>query len=555
MPDGQKSKEDSATASVHSASTSVEAADAARYAQVVHLLRQPGTYPDHPRSVDVIETHISCVFLTDRFVYKLKKPVHYDFCDFSTLAGREHACREEVRLNRRLAHDVYLGVLPIVADAGQALHLAQDEIVGGNAKNATIVDWVVQMRRLPIENTLDALVRAGRLKDSQTEQLAEKLAEFYAAAKRLAVAPGDYRRAIRTHLRGNLHELLAPEHALAPAVVSRIHAAQSQFLALAAPLFDARVLEGRVVEGHGDLRPEHICFEDVPVIFDCIEFNPELRRLDVADELSFLAMECDRLGATGVGQRVIDAYATRCADRPPPELWSFYKSYRACVRAKVAALRSRQLTGAAQSAGLDEAREYLQLADGYAGNFARPLVLVVGGLMGSGKSTLAAALADAFACPRLATDVVRRELFGAAKAPAGYDEGTYGKQNRERVYEELFARADRVLGDRISVVLDGTFLSAALLNRAAGLAAARRADLLVVRCGCPAAVARKRIADRAAAGGDPSEARPELYDRQKAEIEACPDRLACVEVDTTDPLDVQIDSVIVRLRGAVAGAY
>ena len=324
-------------------------------------------------------------------------------------------------------------------------------------------------------------------------------------------------------MRGNLHELLSPEHALFATIVSRIHAAQLQFLSLAAPRFDARVGDGRIVEGHGDLRPEHICFEQAPVIFDCIEFDPQLRQLDVADELSFLAMECDRLGASAVGQRVIEIYATRCADRPPPALLSFYKCYRACVRGKVAALRARQLAGAMQTAALDEAREYLRLADDYVADFARPLVLVVSGLMGSGKSTLAAALAETFACPRLATDAVRRELFGATKSPVGYDEGTYRPQNRDRVYEELRARADRLLAERISVVLDGTFLTEALLDRAASLAADTRRGLLVVRCHCPDAVARKRIADRVAAGGDPSEARPELVrSPDKPSCEPCP---------------------------------
>ena len=173
-------------------------ADGIRYERVVHLLRQPSTYPDRPQRVDVLETHISCVFLTDRFVYKLKKPVHYDFCDFSTLAAREHACREEVRLNRRLAHDVYLDVLPIVEDSQHALHLGGSDAIGSNTVDDTrVVDWVVKMRRLPIENTLDALVRAGRVKDAQIEQLAEKLAEFYAAANRPEVLPEDYRRAIQ----------------------------------------------------------------------------------------------------------------------------------------------------------------------------------------------------------------------------------------------------------------------------------------------------------------------------------------------------------------------
>ncbi len=252
-----------------------ESAAPSRYEDVVRLLRQTSTYPDHPSAVDVLETHISTVFLTDRYVYKLKKPVHYDFVDFSTLAAREHACREELRLNRRLAGDVYLDVLPITEDPSGALHLGKrgresffDESSAADLppdekrlpSPFSVVDWVVKMRRLPIENTLDALLRAGRLTERQIEQLAEKLADFYASASPLVVRPVDYRRAIEAHVRANRQELLATAHALPAAVVSRIHSAQLQFLAVAAPLLDARVCDGRIVDGHGDLRPEHICF-------------------------------------------------------------------------------------------------------------------------------------------------------------------------------------------------------------------------------------------------------------------------------------------------------
>jgi predicted kinase len=210
-----------------------------------------------------------------------------------------------------------------------------------------------------------------------------------------------------------------------------------------------------------------------------------------------------------------------------------------------------QVAPALGDAALDEARDYLRLADGYVPSFAKPLVLVVGGLMGSGKSTLAAALAESFACQRLATDLVRLELFGPTGRPTGYDEGTYRPENRERVYDELFARAERLLADGLPVVLDGTFLAAAQLSRATSLADRHAAQLLVVRCQCPDDVAKRRIADRAAARDDPSEARPELFDLQKAEVEACPGELPHVEVDTTDALSAQLDVVVSQLRRAL----
>src|SRR5439155_12847777 len=204
-----------------------------------------------------------------------------------------------------------------------------------------------------------------------------------------------YRELCLSHVHGNLRELLAVKHHLPRGVVERVHGFQLQLLMLQPALFEGRVESGRIVEGHGDLRPEHICLSDPIQIFDCIEFSPDFRRIDVADELAFLAAECDFLGADWVGPQLLAAYRRQSGDIPPPILIDFYKSYRACVRAKVAALRADQLQGAAQSAAAAEAHQHLALADRHVESWSKPLVLVVGGLSGTGKTTLAKALASA----------------------------------------------------------------------------------------------------------------------------------------------------------------
>ena len=303
---------------------------------IAEWLKRPGTYKEPVSRVALKETHISWVFLTDRFVYKLKKPVRFDFLDFRSVEARHEACQAELRLNQRLARGVYLGVVPICADASGRLSL------DGSGQ---IVDWVVKMRRLPADRMLDELIRNGRLTHEEAMRLAGTLASFYHGLSPVTMGASDYRQSIERHVRANREELLKPLHRLPASLIKRVHAAQLRFLQLQGGQFEDRVCDGRIVEGHGDLRPEHICLDGIPAIFDCIEFNEDFRRLDVVDELGFLAMECDLLGADRIGAQIVDAYRSACHDQFSDELWSFYKCYRACVRAKVAVLRAASPSG------------------------------------------------------------------------------------------------------------------------------------------------------------------------------------------------------------------
>ena len=507
---------------------------------VIELLRSPATHDDSTAEVQVIETHISWVFVTEHFAYKLKKAVRFDFLDFSTPTARHRACEEEVRLNRRLAPGVYLGVLPITIDSSGKLRLGS---------HGTAIDWVVKMRRLPVDDCLDRLIRNHRLVERQVDEVANLLARFYWQTVPLMVRSDEYRREIERHVRANRQELLAEEHHLSAAMVKRVHAAQLRFLKLQPQMLESRVCDGRIVEGHGDLRPEHVCFTPEPVIFDCIEFNAEFRRLDVADELCFLAMECDYLGAPWIGRRILDVYFRANDDQPPDRLLAFYKAYRACVRAKVAALRAHQLHAQGRASSLEAAAEYLRLADRYVGELGPPVVLIVRGLMGTGKSTLATTLAETFGTELLSTDHIRRELFGTPAEPQAYGAGRYRPESRQKVYQEMFRRTAQMLDEGLSVVLDGTFLSADLRTEIAALARRRGARPLVVECRCPAETARQRIAQRADEMKTLSDARPELFDLQRRKEEPNPPGLSVVEVDTTEAVGLQLDTVTNALDG------
>ena len=502
-------------------------------------LSQPAAYPHASKQVTHVETHISHVFLAGDYVYKLKKPLRYDFLDYSTIAAREQACREEVRLNRRLAPDTYLDAVPLSrAPTGQFC-------LGGVGEP---VDWLVQMRRLPTELTLDALLQRGELKPEQIDRLALKLVKFYQSLPPARWTTEEYRERIAAHVVGNRREFLAPDHKLPADPVRRACGFQLELLHLRPELFDARIRAGRIVGGHGDLRPEHICFTEPIAIFDCIEFNAEFRTLDVADELAFLAAECDFLGAEWVGPQLRAAYEQASGDCVPAALWDFYKSYRACVRAKVAALRAKQLSGELRAAAADEALRHLMLADRYAIVHNRPLVIAVGGLAGTGKSTLAAAIAESLGAELLRTDVLRQELFGAEPHAAEIDGGIYSPAARGRVYEALFEGARSLRRRGIACVLDGTFAALNELECARACANEQRGDFLAVQCVCRPELAHERIRGRLAAGSDASEARPEIHDFQRLRWEAWPAEVPQARIYTEQPLDVQGELVLAALR-------
>jgi predicted kinase len=330
-------------------------------------------------------------------------------------------------------------------------------------------------------------------------------------------------------------------------MVERIHGFQLQLLQLRSMIFEERVRTGRIVDGHGDLRPEHICLSDPIAIFDCIEFNRDFRRIDVADELAFLAAECDFLDAEWVGPRLFRAYRERSGDQPAAVLLDFYKSYRACIRAKVAALRADQLEGQSQEAAKREAQKHLSLADTYVAPWLRPLVLVVGGLAGTGKTTLATAVAEALGAEVLRTDILRQKLFGGGSHAAEVDGGIYSPQARERVYEEIFRRAAELNANCISVALDGTFSTAEALHRAQKVVADSRSLFLAIECVCRSEVAHERICRRLSEGHDASDARPEIHDIQRMHWQPWPEGMPQIRVDTEQPLDKQVEQVIAAL--------
>jgi aminoglycoside phosphotransferase family enzyme len=320
------------------------------------FLRQPDVYPDQPKRVEVIETHMSWVFLTESLVYKLKKPVWYDFLDFSTLAARQKNCEREVSLNRRLAEQVYLGTVPLTQQSDGGLQLDGE---------GRVVDWLVQMRRLPADRMLDAAIRKGTVDGRDVQQVSQVLTDFYQRSVPLPISPAEYRHRFEQDIQGHLIVLRDSRYALPTAQVERLAAAQQQFLAAQGELLEQRARERRILDAHGDLRPQHICLTAPPVIIDCLEFNRAFRRLDPVDELAYLAMECDRLGAAHLGDKILHGYLEAANDACSSELIGFYKVFRACLRAKIALWHTVDHQVPDHQHWLGLARTYLDLAERY----------------------------------------------------------------------------------------------------------------------------------------------------------------------------------------------
>ncbi|WP_243867000.1 AAA family ATPase [Actinophytocola oryzae] len=459
----------------------------------------------------VRETHIGVVFLVGDRVYKLKKPVDMGFLDFSTPELRREACGREVALNRRLAPDVYLGVAQL-SDV--------DDTPG---------ESLVVMRRMPDDRRLSTLVRSSAPVRDAIGRLARVIAAFHTTAER---GPHVDVEGTREALAGRWEASFAQVESvgggvLDPDLLAEIEHRTRDFLAGRETLFQSRIDDGRVVDGHGDLIADDIfVLDDGPRVLDCLEFADRLRRLDGLDDIAFLAMDLERLGAPELGELLLDRYAEHTADPAPASLRAHYIAYRAFVRVKVACLRHAQ--GDASAA--DEARLYADIAVRHLRRGAVRLVLV-GGLPGSGKTTIGGLLADRLGAVLLSSDRLRKELAGldpGHHANAAYRDGIYTREHTTRTYAELLRRAGELLARGESVVLDASWSAEAERLLARDVAKRTSSGLVELRCAAPTAVTEARLRGRT---GSLSDADPAIAQAMAAAADPWPDAVA---VDTSD---------------------
>ncbi len=327
--------------------------------QLVEALLKPKAYPEIPKQVEMVQTQMSFVFLTDDYVYKVKKPVNLGYLDYTTLDKRQFYCQREVELNRRLCPDAYLGAVPITRDKGDILVKGQGEVI----------EYAVKMRRLPQKAMMDVLLTNNQVSPEMVTSVAQKLVEFHQRAETNAniSAFGDLKT-----ISQNTEENFSQTEKYIGNTISRekyqhIKDYTDNFIDKNTPLFHKRIVDGRIRDCHGDLHAAHICLTSGICIYDCIEFNDRFRYCDVASEIAFLAMDLDHYRRADLSHSFVNAYVDGSQDRELVELLNFYKCYRAYVRGKVEGFKldDPHISGEEKSGILAIAKSYFQLAESY----------------------------------------------------------------------------------------------------------------------------------------------------------------------------------------------
>lgn len=478
------------------------------------------------REGNLIETHISWVILGGQFVFKLKKPVDLGFLDFSTREQRHAACQAELELNSRFAPRVYLGLVPVRQSTKNESRSYIDDAdfpgTEGSSRSSAdpIVDWAVKMRRLDDGDRADILLSQQRLGVELIEQLADWIHSFHQrCATDERIAAWGQETAVRQNVLQNFEqteEILG--HYLAPRLAADVRAHQLGFLDDNAALFEARVRSGRIRDGHGDLRLEHVYFTaDGLQIIDCIEFNEAFRFGDVCADLAFLVMDLRHQERPDLAERLLARYAEKSGDFQIYRLIDFYEAYRAFVRGKVLALLELEKSRSGQQLpSLHERarRFFLHAAAMQQPSIVPGSLIAVGGFIASGKSTVSQRIAKLVACPVVDADSCRKRLAGLSPRDKQHHApytGLYSQAMSEKVYSHVLEIAEWVLDSGRSVVIDATFRSPKTRKLLSDFAQRRGADVHFVWCEVSRETALRRLKERAREGGV-SDGRTEIYD-------------------------------------------
>jgi aminoglycoside phosphotransferase family enzyme/predicted kinase len=480
---------------------------------LVAALRDPACYPHPAGPVELVETHISRVFLAGDYAYKIKKPVDLGFLDFRSLEARRFYCEEELRLNRRTAADLYRDVVPIV-------ETPEGVRVGGSGR---AIEYALRMRRFPQEALADDKARRGELRAGDIDRIAAAIAAFHATVSR---APAESGYGLPGHLTApalanfdQLTGLIAD-----PTERACLEELRAWTLGEGARLhnaFEARKREGFVRECHGDLHLGNIAFlGGQPVPFDCIEFDPELRWIDVMNEIAFLAMDLFEHRLDPLAWRALNAYLESTGDYAGVGVLRYYLVYRAMVRAKIACIRALQPGDGrgTQGRALRESREYLALAASLARAGPRALILMHG-LSGSGKTTIAQTMLERIGAIRVRSDIERKRLHqlpSDARTHAAPHAGIYSPSATRVTYDRLEQAARDIVSSGYPAIVDAAFLRRAERDAFRTLAAELQASFVIVSCRAPEADLRRRVARREAEMSDASEAGIAVLENQLA---------------------------------------
>lgn len=497
--------------------------------KLVDAMSHPDFYPHRPEQVELIQTHISYIFIAGNYVYKVKKPVDFGFLDFTTLEKRKFYCREELRLNRRLAPAVYLEVVEIGEDARGAIALGITD---------RIVEYAVKMVKIPQGGMLKTLLHKGNVDRSIMDVIARKLLHFHRDAATGGVI--NEIGGVETIRRNHDENFAQTEHYINITIPERqYHFVKSyiySFMDTHHALLTGRVADHRIRDCHGDLHLEHICIMDsgdahhneyTPddiVIFDCIEFNERFRYEDVAAEVAFLAMDLDYNGYPEYAETFVDAYIRHSGDHEIGTILNFYKCYYAYVRGKVTGFRMQDssIRNEEREDAAKTAARYFDLAYSYAARQERPTLILMAGLMGTGKSVRAQLIATRLGAHIIQTDVLRKDVLNIAPNERHYEDfgkGIYGEEFTRKTYERALELATEKLREGKSVIIDASYKNRRNRQEAQEIAKKLQADFFVIECICPDDLIRKRLDSRMSNTKEASDGRWEIYQAQKESFE------------------------------------
>ena len=511
--------------------------------EMVEALLSPKAYPEAPKQIELVQTQMSFVLLTDDYVYKVKKPVDLGYLDYTTLDKRQFYCQREVELNRRLCPEVYLGVVPITRSRGGFF-------IGGQGK---VMEYAVKMRHLPQEAMMDVLLANNQVLPEMISSVAQKLVEFHQRAETNASIStfGD----LDTIAKNTEENFTQTEKYIGNSIsrekYQHIKDYTGSFIEKNVSLFYKRITDGRIRDCHGDLHAAHICFSNGICIYDCIEFNDRFRYCDVASEVAFLAMDLDHYGRADLSDSFVNAYIDRSQDNELLQLLNFYKCYRAYVRGKVESFKldDPYIAEAEKRQTLEIASSYFDLADSYIRS--KPILLITSGLVGTGKTALAQALAKRLGLVVIASDITRKQLASIPITEHRFEEfdtGIYSAEFSQKTYDTMFAKAKHVLTKGGSVIIDASFIKAKERLRAKELAEEVNADFFILECVLDEESIKQHLAERLEQGSI-SDGRWEIYEPQKRQferiVEVPPQNY--VIIDTSQPIDRSLRQILDRI--------